>query len=578
MAYDFGPFRMDVNMRSLEKAGRPFPLRARLFDILELLVRRHGTLVTKEELIKHIWPNQFVEDNNLTVNMSALRKALGEAGSVHKYIETIPGRGYRFKARVSEAKDLRVGFLGKGGRNAGEAIRSLAVLPLLNVSGDAEIDYLSEGITENIINSLSGIPQLRVMARSTVFRYREGGLDPREIGTKLNVDGVLVGRLQQEGDTLWIGIELVDIQDGSQIWGKKYERKLREAFAVQDDIAREISETLFIKLTQRQYDQITRRHTDDWEAYQLYLKGRYFWGRREIQQIRKAMRYFEAAIALDNNFASAYVGLADCYTSLGLWHESTPKEAFPRAKQTLLKALEIDDRLAEAHATLAVINEFFDWDFAAAEGEYKYAINLNPNSALTHHRYAVYLSRAGRFDEAMKSIRLAQRIDPLSGLVNHKIGLILHYGREFESAVEHCRETLELDPLFGGSHIVISLSLLKMGQLEEALAEARIANDLMGNDLESLANLGHTLAAAGRLKEAKEILSELLEISGCKYLPPFIPAIIYAGLEDKDPAFQWLEQAYHEHSYYLTALKTIPLFDSLSHDPRFADLLRRIGL
>jgi DNA-binding winged helix-turn-helix (wHTH) protein/tetratricopeptide (TPR) repeat protein len=571
--YEFGPFRLDAAVRRLEKDGSAVTLTAKLFDLLLLLVSRHGELVTKEEIITQVWADRVVEENNLTVSISALRKALGETnGGRRQYIETVPKYGYRFVAQVMRAA-------GAGPAVAGpwdiSAVRSLAVLPLSNAAGDPELDYLADGITEDVINTLSGVPQLRVMARSTVFRYK--GADPRGVGASLGVRAVLVGELRRTSEGIEVAVELVDVRDGSQIWGGQYRRRLSGTYALQEEIAREISEKLFIKLTPGESERLSRSNTDDWEAYHLYLKGRYFWGRQEIGQFRKAMRYFEAAIALDKGYAQAYVGLADCHTDLVLWDEIPPVDGYPAAKELLLKALSIDDKLAEAHASLAAVREFFDWDFGDAEVEYLRSIELNPNSALTHRRYGTYLARSGRWREALEEVRLAQTTDPLPGLINFKLGRILYYARQYGRAVELCAETLVLNPLFADPYIISGLALVKLGRGDEAVEAALRARELAPDSVEGLAHLGYVYGAVGKREAAFGVLAELHELSQHRYIPHHMTALVYAGLGDADKTIDRLERAYGERSYYMAALGTLPVLDGLEADARFKNLLKRIG-
>ena len=572
--YEFGPFRLDAAVRRLEKSGSAVTLTAKHFDLLLLLVSRRGELVTKEELIAQVWSDRVVEENNLTVSISALRKALGETHEGRReYIETVPKYGYRFVAQVRRPYEEGAAPAA-GSPWDSSAIRSLAVLPLFNAAGDPELDYLADGITEGVINTLSGVPQLRVMARSTVFRYKGAGSDPRGVGVSLGVRAVLVGELRRVGEGIEVAAELVDVRDGSQIWGGQYRRRLSGTYALQEEIAREISEKLYIKLTPGESERLGRGETDDWEAYHLYLKGRYVWGRREF---RKAMRYFEAAIALDRSYAQAYVGLADCNTDLVQWDEIPPMAGYPTAKELLLKAIAIDDRLAEAHASLAAVREFFDWEFDDAEIEFRRSISLNPNSAMARRRYATFLSRSGRWMEALEEVRRAQLTDPLPGLINFKLGQILYYAHHYERALELCRETLALNPHLSDPYIICALALVKLGRAEEAVEAALRARDLTANGVEGVANLGYIYGAAGRRELAFEVLAELHELSQHRYVPHHMSALVYAGLGDADKTLDQLERAYDERSYYMAALGTLPVFDGLQVDARFKSLLKRTG-
>ncbi|MBD0371361.1 MAG: winged helix-turn-helix domain-containing protein [Pyrinomonadaceae bacterium] len=585
--YEFGPFRLDTTVRRLSRDGRPISLTSKIFDMLLLLVKKRGQLVTKEELMEELWPDRFVEQNNLTVHMTMLRKILGERHRDHKYIETVQGRGYRFVARVREVEDENVdesseAVVDTASRTAVEQkdtlITSIAVLPFVNTSQDSKLDYLSDGLTASIINILSQIPQLRVMARSTVFRYKGRDLDGQAVGLELGVGAVLEGRVLQLSDRLIISVELVRALDGVQLWGEQYNRPPSDIFAVQEEIARELTGKLRLKITGAERKQMVRQLTDNIDAFHLYLKGSYFWSKRTPEDIRKGMKYFNRAIKLDKNYALAYAGLADCYSGLAIWNERPPRKSFPKAKQAVTKALEIDETLAEAHNALAVIREFYDWDFEEAENEYLRSLDLNPNSVLIHRRYAGYLSRMARHEEAIEQIKQAKELDPLSSNINMDLGGIYYYARQYNQAIEQCRETLEIDPNFGGPYILISLALLKKGKYEEAIAEAQKAQGLLGDNPDGIAHVGYAYAVAGRREAALEILNELLELSSQKYIPPYLMAYIYAGLKLHDLAFEWLEKAYEERSYVLVGLKALPLFDDLREDPRFSNLLQRVGL
>jgi TolB-like protein/Flp pilus assembly protein TadD len=585
-AYEFGHFRLNLAEHHLLRDGQTVPLTAKLFDILLLLVRGSGKVVTKETLMKEVWPGTFVEENNLTVSISALRKILGERHREHEYIETVPKRGYRFVARVKEIQDEEsTGQTGvrlnradsKTADELDRAVRALAVLPLVNVGEDLDLEYLSDGITESIINNLSRLPQLRVMARNTVFRYKGHELDARQIGRQLNVPAVLIGRLRQLNKYLILGVELVNVSDGSQLWGEQYNRRFSDIFRVQAEIAREISEKLRIKLTGEERERLTKRYTENSEAYKFYLKGRYFWNKRTVKSINRGLQYFKEAIALDANFALAYAGLADCYTSLIIWNALQTTEAVTAARRAAVKALALDEALAEAHASLAFI-EMLALNWSEGEREFRRAIELNPNNALTRSRYAVYLAGCGRLAQATTEIEQALKTDPLSPLMHTNAARILFYARQYERSIEQCCEALEIDPRFGSAYGVLGLVYERLAKYEESIAALRKALSLMEDDTEALSILGYIYAVSGKRREARTVLDKLQRLSEQKYVPPFFRALIHIGLKEKEEAFEWLEKSYQERSYILTHLNILPIFDYLRADPRFSDLLRRIGL
>ena len=587
-SYEFGPFLLDPAERRLLREGRPVSLAPKAFDLLLVLVRDSGHLLEKDELMKLVWPNQFVEESNLPLNISMLRKALAENQNVQKYIETVPKRGYRF---VGDVRQVEVGVNSPvfeqrmtGGitleENAGaqsSTIDSLAVLPFVNVSADPSTEYLSDGITESIINSLSRLPRLRVMARSTVFRYKGREIDAEDVGHELKVGAVLMGRVLLFGDHLIIRTELVEVGSGRQLWGEQYNRKPKDILAVQEEIATEISEKLRLKLTERERSILTRRYTEKTEAYQAYMKGRYFWDKRTEETLNKAIEYFRQAIDMDQNYALAYAGLADCYAVLGNFSFLTPEESYPKAKTAAIKALEIDDGLAEAHASLAWVKAHYDWDWPGAERKFKRAIELNPAYAPAHYWYALFLSAMGRHEEAVAEGRRAQEVEPLSILPNAVLGWTLFFARRHAEAIEQLRATAEMEPNFL-FRWVLAGAYGQKGMHEEAITELIGEVNVPVNPALSLAMLGHGYAAAGRRDEALAVLAELQEMEKQRYVAPFFVAIIYAGLGDRARAFEWLERAYECRSWGLLWLKVDPSLDSLRSDERFTSLLRRVGL
>jgi serine/threonine-protein kinase len=394
------------------------------------------------------------------------------------------------------------------------------------------------------------------------------------VGARLGVQTVLAGELRRAAEGVEVAAELVDVRDGSQVWGGQYRRRLSGVYELQEELARTILAKLFVQLPLGESERVSRGETDGWEAYHLYLKGRYLQGRREF---RKGMRYFEAAVALDKGSAQAYAGLADCHSDLVQWDEVPPVVGYPAAKEMVLKALAIEDGLAEAHTTLAVIKEFFDWDFDGAEAEYRRSLSLNPNSALTRRWYASYLSRSGRWQEALAEVKLAQLTDPQPGLLSSKLGRILYYARRYERALEVNRESLALNPHLGDPYIINSDVLVKLGRADEAVEAAVKGRDLMANSTEGLANLGYVYGAIGRRSQAFEVLAELHALSMHRYVPHHMSALVYAGLGDTDETLDRLERAYEERSYYMPALGTLPIFDGVRADARFRSLLQRIG-
>jgi TolB-like protein/Tfp pilus assembly protein PilF len=473
------------------------------------------------------------------------------------------------------APSLRPGLPTRSGR-ARKAIDSLAVLPLANASADPDAEYLSDGITETLINNLSQLPKLRVIPRSMVFRYKGREVDPQTVGRELNVRAVLTGRVVQRGDTLNIQAELVDVVAESQLWGGQFQRKVSDIFAVQEEIAKEISEKLRLQLTGEEQKRLVKRHTVDAEAYQLYLKGRYHWSKRTEEGVKKGLEYFQLAIAKDPGYALAYAGLADSYNMLGVY-VGPPKEAFPRAKAAATKALQIDDTLTEAHTSLAVIKLHYEWVWLEAERAFKRALELNPTYAGAHDWYAEYLAAMGRTEEALGEVKRAQELDPLSLIINTDVGWHYYFQRRYDWAIEQLQKTLEMDPNFPPAHLFLGQVYVQLSRLEDANREFQKAISASGASPRYLAGLGYGYAQSGNTREAQNVLEDLRELSKRRYVSSFDIAAIYVGLGDKDQAFEWLQKAYEERSIFLIFLKVDPRLDPLRSDPRFQDLLRRMS-
>ncbi|MDT5059729.1 MAG: eukaryotic-like serine/threonine-protein kinase [Acidobacteriota bacterium] len=455
-------------------------------------------------------------------------------------------------------------------------IDSLAVLPLANASADPGTEYLSDGITESIINTLSQLPGLKVMARATVFRYKGKEVDIEEVRRDLNVRAVMTGRVLQFGDQLIIKIELVDTADGSQLWGEQYKRLAADIFEVQEEISKEISEKLRIKLTGEEKKLLVKRYTDNTEAYRLYLKGRFCLSKMTKEALGNAIKHFQQAIDTDPDYALAYAGLADAYYGLSSNH-LPPVEAMPKARAAAEKALEIDDTLAEAHASLGLVKAFYDWDWASAEDEYKRAIELNPGYASTHHWYGWYLALMGRLNEAIAEIKQASELDPLSLEINTDLGLSFLFARQYDRAIEQFEKAMEMDPNFIWAHFFMGWAYEQKGNYEGAVAEFQKARQLDDSPL-ILAALGHTYVMAGRRDEALRVLAEMKELAERRHVSSYHFAIIHAALGERDEAFEWLEKTYEARSEALVWLKVDPRLDTLRTDPRFIDLQRRVGL
>jgi tetratricopeptide (TPR) repeat protein len=419
---------------------------------------------------------------------------------------------------------------------------------------------------------------MRVMSRSTVFRYKDKSLDPRSVGRKLNVDAVLLGRVLQRGDALLVVAELVDVQNGWQLWGEQYNRKMVDIFAVEEEISREISEKLRLRLTGEDRSRLTKRHTQSSEAYQDYLRGRYHWNRLSEEGLRKGIEYFERAIARDPNYALAYTGLADSYGLLGFFGLASAAAVMPKAKEAARRAVELDDGLAEAHASLGGIFKIYDWDWAASEREYKRAIELNPNYATGHRMYAAFLAAVGRAEEAMREGRLALELDPFSLVISMEIGWNCCMARDYKRAAEEALRTLELEPQFPAAQSTLVLAYEQQGRYGEAIAALEKARDASDGHPATLSALAHALASAGRIEEADALIDRLTELSARQHIPPFWMAVAHAGMGKTAAALEELEKAFEQRDVTLVWLGRDPRLDGLRAEPRFKELLRRIDL
>lgn len=456
---------------------------------------------------------------------------------------------------------------------------SIAVLPFANATGDQNTEYLSDGITESIINSLSQLPEMRVMARATMFRYKGKNVDPQAVGRELGVDAVVTGKALQQGDTLVVQADLMNVVDGSQVWGDRFNRKVSDVLAIQDEIARQIADKLRLQLTGEQDQLLTKRYTDNTEAYNLYLKGQFFFRKVTEQDLLKSIDYYQQAIAKDPNYALAYVGAANSTSALGgVFGFRSPAETFPKATEFALRALQIDDRLADAHYALAFCKLNYEWNWDDAEREFKRALELNPNYANAHGTYGTYFQSRGLFDQAVAERELAKKFDPLSPLTVANVGYPHYYARRFDQAIKAYREALELDPTFAWGHLWIGQVYLQEGKNREAIDEINQALSKSNDDIRMLATLGHAYAVAGNRGEALRVIDKLQKASHQRYVSPYFIAVIYVGLENNDEAFVWLQKAFEERHPYLILMKVEPVFDKLRGDPRFQDLERRVGL
>ena len=631
--YEFGPFQINTRERILLRDGKRIPLKPKVYETLIALITNSGRVLEKEELIKQVWPDTFVEENNLTGNIFALRRAFGE----HDYIETIPRRGYRFTAEVNRIPleetpaipkaDLAVGksvasphkpsddrgastslsglrkripsasmilivfvvlallagLVLYGRRTQVEqstsetsTIKSIAVLPFKPIGQAPEHDFLSLGMADALITRLSSVRQLVVRPSSSILKYTAPDQDPLEAGRQQIVDAVLDGKIQQAGDRVRVTVQLIRVKDGQQLWADKFDEKFNDIFALQDAISERVAAALALELTGSEQDRLTKRYTENTEAYELYLKGRYFWNKRTSDSLHKGIDYFNQAIQKDSRYALAHAGLADSYIILGNFGLVPPKDAYPRAKIAAEEALKVDADLAEAQVSLAFVKALFERNWPDAEAGFRRAIELNPNYGPAHQWYGVCLAGAGRLDEAVAEVKKAQQVEPLSLTITSVVGWMFYFARDYDKAIAQANLALEMDPNFALAHRYLGLAYEQKGMYAEAISEFQKARALSATRPLDAGSLAHAYALAGRTAEALQIINEAKKQDS--YFPAYDIALIYVGLGQKDPAFEWLDKAVEERSPWLIHLTVDPRFDPIRSDQRFKNLIQRIGL
>lgn len=632
--FRFAEFELDGIKRLLSRNGEPVSLNPKAFELLLVMVELRGDVLTKDDLLNKVWPDQIIEEGNLKVHISALRKALGQSGNDNRFIVTVPGRGYSFVADLEDRETreivverhtysnivveqeeetsdatltrslarstlrskrwpvvvlaalvLTLAAIGYWlllrSTPSSASIKSVAVMPFVNDSGNADLEYLSDGLTESLIGSLSRLPELSVKARTSIARYKGKEVDLRTVGNDLGVETILTGRMVERGDDVVLYVEFIEPATEKVLWKGDYHRPMKDIAALETDISRDVAKRLKTKLSGKENAQIEKYQTDNSEAYQLYLRGAHFasFNRMVAEKNSKGIEYLQQAIALDPNYAAAYVELGLAYIrlgdSLGL---NSPQEVFPKAREALTKALSIDDDISEAHKGLAIYYLRYEWNWPASEREFQRAMQLDPEDPDSYSEYAMYLVSVSRFDEALRMRETAKKLLPPSAGSSNGIGFVHYHARNYERSIECFREALDFKPDFPPTRVFLARSYLAMGRYQEAIAEIEKAVDTSQRNVIPVAFLSYAYFKAGRREDAKKLLSELETRTKKEYIPPWLFAMIHSGAGNKDKAFEYLEQARLERQTYLTHLKVDPVFDDIRSDPRFDELVRKIGI
>jgi TolB-like protein/DNA-binding winged helix-turn-helix (wHTH) protein len=626
--YEFNEFRLETAERRLHRHGRAIPLAPKVFDTLVLLVENSGRLLPKDELMEKLWPKTFVEDVSLAQNISQLRKALGDTGGDAQIIQTVAKRGYRFVATVrtvngeppangrdaveiaaAARSDLtyrplpqspRLGwkavailaaagvvtvgvsyfvfFSQRGGNNvAAPAIRSIAVLPLANLSTDPEQEFFADGMTDDLITELARIRALRVISRTSVMQYKGTKKSLPQIARELNVDALVEGTVSQRNGQIHITAQLVQANPEQHMWAESYERPLAEAGNLQSEIAREIAGALRTTMTNDEQSRMRRSRAINPEANLLYLKGRYFWNKRTLEGVKESAKYFDQAVAKDGDFAQAYVGLADAYIFEGGWGMEPATVVLPQAEAAARKAITLDSDNAEAHAALGLIAMNYEWDWLKAEREYKLALRLNPNDSIAHHWYGEYLGAQGRFDEGLAELKRAQELDPLSLAIASDQGKLLYFSRRYDRAITQLRKTLEMDPSFQQAHFWLVRAYAEKKMEPELDAELDTLRTASGDSPNYWVIASVAKSKTGKPKAVRDAVAKA-KARSANPLDPANMLYIQIASGDANESFTWMEKCYAAHSTMMTSLKVNPDYDNLRGDPRFAKYLAQVGL
>lgn len=580
---EFDDFRVDKVKRRLLRAGQPVPLTTKVFDTLLALVESGGEIVEKEELMRRVWPDSFVEEGNLTQNISVLRKALGERPGAHQYIVTVPRVGYRFVAPVRRPEDAGAvappasGVSSPAAGAASEAAPSLAVLPFkLLAPGEGE-EYLGLGLADALITRLSNIRQLFVRPTSAVLRYAQPERDPAAAGRELQVGLVLEGSVRRAGERLRATVQLVSVPDGRALWADKFDEEFTDIFEVEDSVAERVATALALKLSGEEYARLGRRYTDNVEAHEFYLKGRYYANKFTLENFHKGIDCFQRALEIDPAYALAYAGIAESYWIAADLYLN-PKEAIAQAQAASIRALKLDDTLAEAHTFLAATRMNYDWDWAEAERHFRRALELNHAYAPARHWYGWYLTIMGRCDAAIAELQWSKQLDPFSLGINWFLSAALCLAGRYDESAEQARALIELEPRFWAGYWALGAAHTYQGEFTAAIAAYRRAAELDASPLITGA-LAHVHALAGRTEEAQAMLSELKQAAAAgAYVPPYYLGLIHTALGEREEALAYLEKAYEERDGSLPLVKVDRRLDDLRDTTALQQLIARVGL
>ena len=560
----FAGFELDRSAGELRRNdGSRIRLQEQPLQLLQILLEEPQRVVSREELQQRIWPSDtFVDfDHGINNAIKRLREALGDDAERPRYIETLPRRGYRFIGSIERAKPLRC----------------IAILPLESLSRDPDQEYFAEGLTEALITTLAKIGELRVISRTSVMQYKGVHKSLPQIARELQADGILEGTVLRSGDRVRISAQLIEAQSDTHLWAESYERDLRDVFALHSEVAQAIAREIQVTLTPQEEAQFSQAKTVHPEAYEAYLKGRYHWNRRSQDGLPKAAQNFQQAIAKDATFAAAYSGLADSLSGLGVFAFVPPAEGFGKAKELALRAVQLEPSLSEAHASLAWVKFWYDFDFAGAEREFERALELNPRYATAHGWFGYCLGLMGRYEEAYTECQRAIRLEPISSAIQYHLGSVYWFAHRYDQAIEHLEKALQFDPNFVWSLGFLAFAYECKGLYERAIASIQKGVELSPRSIPYLLALAEAHALAGQREKAKDILEEVEKLSKQHYVTPYFRARVHAALGELPEALDWLETAYRERASLMAFLKVDPQFDKIRHTPRFQELLQAMN-